>query len=529
SEINALQQKSKEISVLLSEASACAAQSHKEIQELEAKKAKLVDDLTPLRLGIVRLEEALNQKNQELLKAKSEIEKLTAKHDMLVKGVSSYDEKLVDLTKLWSETLEAHKELEDLLANIRSERTRIEGSYDAYHQELKSIEIKKAAAGEKLSSLSHSIDQGQRSLAHLDSQTQAFSDQIAEIEGEELKLKEGVRQTENKIKALLKEIEETARLLTSLRGECEALSLEKRTQEMGLAQIQAEGRAWSEKLHQHELAINNAYNDLKNLCERIADRYRVELVDYVIDFHQLPLNEAHAKKEAEDLQRSLDRMGGVNENAAREFDELSGRAQFLGDQVSDLQDALCQLEGAIKKINQTTRMRFLEAFNSINRQFSQVFPRLFNGGKAELVLGDPEDLLNCGVDIIAKPPGKNIGSIDLMSGGEKALTAISLIMAIFLMKPSPFCLLDEVDAPLDEANVSRFSQLIKEISTLSQFIVITHNRKTMESADQLYGVTMEDAGMSKIVSVQVQQAFDSFKQTPPTREPTQKPTQLFFE
>ena len=160
-------------------------------------------------------------------------------------------------------------------------------------------------------------------------------------------------------------------------------------------------------------------------------------------------------------------------------------------------------------------MRFLEAFTNINRQFSQVFPRLFNGGRAELVLSDQEDILNCGVDIIAKPPGKNIGSIDLMSGGEKALTAISLIMAIFLIKPSPFCLLDEVDAPLDEANVSRFSQLIKEMSTLSQ---IYRNH----SQPKNYGICRSTlrrhhgrCGQSKIVSVHVQQAFETFKQASP--------------
>ena len=145
-----------------------------------------------------------------------------------------------------------------------------------------------------------------------------------------------------------------------------------------------------------------------------------------------------------------------------------------------------------------------ETFEGINERFQQVFPRLFRGGKAWLALTDPNDMLATGVEIYAQPPGKKLGSVNLMSGGEQALTAVSLIFAIFLLKPSPFCVLDEVDAPLDEANVGRFNDMVRDISSLSQFIVITHNKRTMEVADQLYGITMEEAGISKTVNVRIQ-------------------------
>jgi chromosome segregation protein len=292
-----------------------------------------------------------------------------------------------------------------------------------------------------------------------------------------------------------------------------------------LADLKLQGRNLADQLHKLELAINNIQNELNNLCHRVYDRYRLKLTEQITDFHDQAIDEIKAKKESNELEKLVDRLGAVNENAAVEYDELFARSEFLTSQVNDLNTALNQLESAIKKINKTTIMRFHEAYININRQFSKVFSRLFNGGKAELILSNEEDLLNCGVDIIAQPPGKNIGSIDLMSGGEKALTAISLIMAIFLIKPSPFCLLDEVDAPLDETNVSRFSQLIKDMSELSQFIVITHNRKTMESAHRLYGVTMEDAGMSKVVSVHVEQAFLAVRSPLPSPN---KPTQLFL-
>jgi len=202
-----------------------------------------------------------------------------------------------------------------------------------------------------------------------------------------------------------------------------------------------------------------------------------------------------------------------------EFEELNERFLFLKMQSDDLKVALSQLESAIQKINTMTRQRFEEAFHAINHRFSQVFPRLFRGGKAWLELTDPDNLLTSGVEIFAQPPGKKLGSIALMSGGEKALTAISLIFAIFLIKPSPFCLLDEVDAPLDEANVERFSQIVKEMSKVSQFIVITHNKRTMEVADQLYGVTMESPGVSKTVNVRVSDQLAAVTPKTETSEP----------
>jgi chromosome segregation protein len=205
-----------------------------------------------------------------------------------------------------------------------------------------------------------------------------------------------------------------------------------------------------------------------------------------------------------ELERQIDQLGAINLTAIEECRELEKRHDFLRTQADDLTHALNQLEKAIVKINRTTKKRFQETFDGINERFQQVFPRLFRGGKAWLALTDPNDMLTTGVDIYAQPPGKKLGTVQLLSGGEQALTAVSLLFAIFLLKPSPFCLLDEVDAPLDEANVGRFNDMVKDVSTISQFIVITHNKKTMEVADQLYGITMEEPGISKTVNVRIQ-------------------------
>jgi chromosome segregation protein len=198
-------------------------------------------------------------------------------------------------------------------------------------------------------------------------------------------------------------------------------------------------------------------------------------------------------------------MGEINLTAIEEYDEQSKRFEHLSTQKKDLEDALGQLDQAIKQMNRESKRLFKEAYDAVNERFQQIFPRLFGGGRAELRLTQPDDLLETGVDIYAQPPGKKLGSMELMSGGEKALTAASLTFAIFQYKPSPFCLLDEVDAPLDEANVGRFCEAIRAMTKHSQFIVITHSKRTMQMADVLYGVTMETPGVSKLVSVELKQ------------------------
>jgi len=204
-----------------------------------------------------------------------------------------------------------------------------------------------------------------------------------------------------------------------------------------------------------------------------------------------------------DLRAKVDRMGAVNMMAIDQFDDLEARHTFLTTQRKDLTDSIAATGEAIKKIDKTTKERFREAFAAINTHFEQTFTTLFGGGSAGLILLDENDQLESGIDIIAQPPGKRLQSVQLLSGGEKALTAMALMFAIFRYRPSPFCLLDEIDAPLDDANIGRFVEMLQGMQEHTQFILITHNRKTMEIADRLYGVTMEEPGVSKLISVQL--------------------------
>jgi chromosome segregation protein len=212
---------------------------------------------------------------------------------------------------------------------------------------------------------------------------------------------------------------------------------------------------------------------------------------------------ADLEKLITDLRTQLDNMGPVNLEAVHEYDELEERYKFLEAQNTDLTNSQRELLDVIARINSTTRKLFAETFEQVRTNFREMFGELFRGGRADLSLLDENDPLNCGIEITAKPPGKQLQSVSLLSGGERAMTAVALLFAIYMVRPSPFCILDEVDAPLDENNINCFIRVLDRFVQQSQFIIITHNKRTIAKADVLYGVTMEERGVSKLVGVKL--------------------------
>ena len=215
-------------------------------------------------------------------------------------------------------------------------------------------------------------------------------------------------------------------------------------------------------------------------------------------------------------------LGEIPLSVISEYEEKQKRFDFLVAQRDDLVASMNNLQKTITKLDKLSKEKFQETFDRVNTEFQKIFPILFQGGNAKLILTDEQNLLESGVDILARPPGKKLQNLNLLSGGEKAMTAIGLIFALFMIRPSPFCVLDEVDAPLDDANTERYLNLIQELSQKTQFIVVTHNKKTMAQADILYGVTMQTQGISKIVGVQFHSPFvqnlDAGKKTAPLPE-----------
>jgi len=301
-----------------------------------------------------------------------------------------------------------------------------------------------------------------------------------------------------------------------------------------------------------EIELTQKRMTIQNLCERIFQKYQVRVEDVrsecititIADngpakVETLTPEEMQARGLSTDwdavanqiaaLQKRIDEMGPVNLVAIEEYEETEQRYEFLTKQYEDLQKAKQQLLEVINKINSQTREMFIDTFNKIRENFQQIFVEVFEGGKADLRLIDEGDVLEAGIEIVARPPGKQLQSISLLSGGEQAMTAISLLFAIYMVKPSPFCFLDELDAPLDEGNINRFAKMLKRFIDKSQFIIITHNKRTISLADAVYGVTMQERGVSKIMSVKfrnfntndqpVQTTGESQKQTGDEQQP----------
>ncbi len=251
-----------------------------------------------------------------------------------------------------------------------------------------------------------------------------------------------------------------------------------------------------------EVRQTEAVTHLKNLNEKCLHELNLSLVE-ILDGETLDAEfdlEA-AKAIVEDQRQRLDAFGAINMLALEELTETEERLDFLTSQRKDIVDSIESAEEALREIKERSRAKFKQAFEAVNANFIEFFSELFGGGRGEMTLLESDDILEAGIEIVAQPPGKRLQNILLLSGGEKAMTAIALVLAIFKYRPSPFCLLDEVDAPLDDANVGRFVSKIAGMSEKTQFIVITHNKRTMEAARALYGVTMQEPGVSKIVSV----------------------------
>jgi chromosome segregation protein len=297
--------------------------------------------------------------------------------------------------------------------------------------------------------------------------------------------------------------------LTEARRKVETINHSLRTLEQQRSEFEQKAQTVRSQLEKLRIDSQETRVRSKTALEQLAET-GFELESMLASLSELETenNPATSKQwdaKLAEVAQKISRLGPINLAAIDEYKEQLQRKEYLDEQDKDVNAALAVLEEAIAKIDKETRNRFKDTYDHVNSRIKDMFPRLFGGGTAYLEMtGD--DLLSTGVAIMARPPGKRISNIHLMSGGEKALTAVALVFAIFELNPAPFCMLDEVDAPLDEANVGRFCQLVKEMSTRVQFIFITHNKSTMEISEHLSGVTMRESGVSRLVSVDVAEA-----------------------
>jgi chromosome segregation protein len=286
-----------------------------------------------------------------------------------------------------------------------------------------------------------------------------------------------------------------------LQSRIEELTVQKRETEELIREKRAEKSRIEQRINELKIELSQVEVRQQDLIERVRDELQIELATAYENYTQQEVDWEGIKAEIAELRGKIERLGSVNIEAIEEQDTLEKRHEFLSTQVQDLNSSRGQLQQLIIRLNNKSREKFQETFEEIRRHFQEIFRKLFGGGRADIVLEEAEDVLEAGIEVIAKPPGKETRSISLLSGGEKSMTALALLFAVFKAKPSPFCFLDEVDAALDEANNERFNMLIREFQKDSQFIVITHAKRTMSMADVLFGITMQIRGVSKKISV----------------------------
>ncbi|MDE2292720.1 MAG: hypothetical protein KGL53_11620, partial [Elusimicrobia bacterium] len=251
-------------------------------------------------------------------------------------------------------------------------------------------------------------------------------------------------------------------------------------------------------IHQGEMAVSQDESRRGFLVQRLLEEWQLTIEDAKAKYSEAEVD----AERLEFLRRRIAALGNINMAAPEEYEELVKRRDGLQTQVDDLNQAKVDLRNVIAKINATTRENFRQTFAEVREHFRKLYAVLFEGGEADLQLTNAEDLLETGVDIMAQPPGKKLQNLSQLSGGEKTLTAIALLFAFFMVKPSPICMLDEADAALDEANVERFVSMLREFGGRTQFLIVSHNKKTMEACDAIYGVTMEESGVTQMVSVE---------------------------
>ncbi len=383
----------------------------------------------------------------------------------------------------------------------RLETTKARG--DALTAELMNLKVKVAADAERRESFGAALRRIEDARREVEDRRARLFAALSEANARAAELRGRIEGTSLDLGRLAVDLAQVREELGRARGAHEALAAGSRARDGEVREVRTRAEGVRAAAAEAALTAREQSLALSHLEEQIRERCQAELKWEVARFHLERPPSDEERQKLDDLKGQADRMGAINLTAIEEYDDLSKRHAFMSDQKGDLERSLADLRAAIVKINRASRERFQETFDRVNEKFQQVFPRLFAGGRAGLVLTAAEGDAEQGVEIFAQPPGKKLQSVNLLSGGEKALTAVSLIFAIFLIKPTPFCLLDEVDAPLDDANVGRYNDLVKEMSRASQFILITHNKRTMEMVDTLYGVTMEEPGVSKLVSVRL--------------------------
>jgi chromosome segregation protein len=519
-----------------------------ETASYEAAIAQAQNAIIALNAEYHRQEKSIVALDAQVQRVSDDTSRIDLKHDQLARERRRSEEERAALERRQEEAIASIASLEQTHkaadGRFTDAQRRLQGARESAEElNQRAADARAAHAGlvERASAIAAEVIRLEEAAAELDARARQLAQERDSIDGRLGDLGAAVIAGDERLQADIEALDALRLQMNAADDEVSALRIKTGEVEQAIRDARHAHEAVRAAVGELDIARVTAENDLAHLAETCMSAVQTTLDDVIVEVETLEregnlapdvsvlaaedaeeavdgeASEAIAAPEvsaaeqqamsAEDaivrLKAKIDRLGPVNMMAIDQYDELETRYAFLTTQRKDLVESIAQTTEAIHRIDETTRERFTEAFGAINRNFQEMFSTLFGGGRAGLTLLDENDPLESGIEIVAQPPGKRLQSVQLLSGGEKALTAISLMFGLFKYKPSPFCLLDEIDAPLDDANIGRFVQMLKSMEDQTQFIIITHSRKTMEIADRLYGVTMEEPGVSKLISMQL--------------------------
>jgi chromosome segregation protein len=493
--------------------------SEKRLKTERAKSRKVEEQLVHIASRLQSIQENQQRLRDQLLEQEKELYRLQAEHRGIIERLAVLDiEKDHDkeeVSQLQTELSQSERELEALekrkveaeedLAEAQHRRQEQEDIVDSLQEKATAQQVSVGALVEKKEAAHSSYQRLKEYSAEGDRRFQQLLEEKENCQHQIHQLTEEQQQTQERLEQAHKQLLEREGRLKVEEDHWREFEGKQQNFESRRLQLIKQDKEQEQEIQSRHQELTELNLKIQYLVHQIQEHYHLDLT-----MEDLPASEEEVldpeKSEAK-LQRLRDRVariGEVNLTAIEEYEEQQQRHDFLTAQRDDLVQSLEGLKKAISRINRTTRKRFLQTLEAVNRKLGEVFPLLFNGGSGHLQLMADRDPLEAGVEIFVHPPGKKLTSMSLLSGGEKALAAAALLFSLYMIKPSPFCILDEVDAPLDDANIDRFIEVLKRISQDSQIIMVTHNKRTMEISDILLGVTMEEPGISKIISVNFQ-------------------------
>jgi len=445
------------------------------------------------------IEQDIKRLTEEQPVIAGEIEMLETEISQSVQREYTSKQKLEELEAVNSERTARIEQLDAAIAEKRRQ-------HHGKSAELTELRVQIGQIAEQQKAIRQRITGLQSQLQHGRMAIEAARAELAGCDEQMVGAQRSILASESRANLLFVEKEEAQAVSSRMHEKVRSMIQTRQETEQLFKQKRAEQVDVEQQMHEVQLELSQLTVRDEDMVSRVHEELQIDIVEAYKSFVQSDVDWDAIRDEIADLRGKIDRLGNVNVDAIKEQDELEQRYEFLATQVADLTRSKGQIEQLIARINRESQDKFQQTFDEVRANFHVIFRKLFGGGKADIFLEDANNILECGIEIIARPPGKETRSISLLSGGEKTMTAIALLFAIFKSKPSPFCVLDEVDAALDEANNERFNLIVQEFKKSSQFVIITHSKRTMSIADVLFGVTMQTQGVSKKISVQFDQA-----------------------